>query len=56
MRTNEHGDKADAFWGEVLENDQVATEICYQHTCSMDRGCCSKLWILIYAKIRRILF
>lgn len=27
MRTNEHGEKADAFWGEVLENDQVATEL-----------------------------
>lgn len=27
MRTNEHGDKADVFLGEVLENDQVAKEI-----------------------------
>lgn len=26
MRRNEHRDKADAFWGEVLENDQVAAE------------------------------
>lgn len=27
IRTNEHGDKADALWGEVLENDQVAAEL-----------------------------
>lgn len=54
MRTNEHGDKADVFQGEVLENDQAATELgwhekiqvlrrsgtdfCQQHSCSMDRG------------------
>lgn len=54
MRTTEQGDKADTFWGEVLEKDQVATELgwheklqvlrrkgtefCQQHICPTDQG------------------